>query len=64
MKKKIIAGVVAASLMASTALAHTNSIGYVGDGSGGLNFWYGNWHGMAFNEAEIKIIGKVYYKAN
>ena len=56
MKKKIIAGVVAASLMASTALAHTNSIGYVGDGSGGLNFWYGNWHGMAFNEAEIKII--------
>ena len=44
-----------ASLMSSTALAHTNSIGYVGDGSGGLNFWYGNWHGQAFNEAEIKI---------
>lgn len=57
MKKKIIAGVVAASLMASTALAHTNSIGYVGDGNGGLNFYYGSWHdGTQFNEAELKII--------
>lgn len=57
MKKKIIAGVIAASLMASTALAHTNSIGYVGDGNGGLNFWYGSWHdGTQFNEAEIKIV--------
>ena len=55
MKKKIIAGLVAA-LLSTTALSHTNSIGYVGDGNGGLNFWYGNWHGMAFNEAEIKII--------
>jgi len=54
-RKKLVAGVLSASLMSSTALAHTNSIGYVGDGNGGLNFWYGNWHGMAFNEAEIKI---------
>jgi len=53
--KKLAAAVMSASLMSSTALAHTNSIGYVGDGSGGLNFWYGNWHGTAFNEAEIKI---------
>jgi len=53
--KKLAAAVMVASLMSSTALAHTNSIGYVGDGSGGLNFWYGNWHGQAFNEAEIKI---------
>lgn len=57
MKKKIIAGAVAASLWASTALAHTNSIGYVGDGNGGINFWYGSWHdNTQFNEAQIKII--------
>lgn len=55
MKKKIIAGLLAA-VMATTAVAHTNSIGYVGDGAGGLNFWYGNWHpNTTFNEAEIKI---------
>ena len=56
MKKKIIAGVIA-TLLSTSALAHTNSIGYVGDGSGGLNFWYGSWHdNTQFNEAEIKII--------
>lgn len=55
MKKKIIAGLLAA-VMATMAIAHTNSIGYVGDGTGGLNFWYGNWHpNTTFNEAEIKI---------
>ena len=43
--------------MTTSALAHTNSIGYVGDGNGGLNFWYGSWHNNTqFNEAEIKII--------
>ena len=56
LRNKLVAGILSASLMSSTALAHTNSIGYVGDGNGGLNFWYGNWHGQAFNEAEIKII--------
>jgi hypothetical protein len=56
--KKLAAAVMVASLMSSTALAHTNSIGYVGDGNGGLNFWYGSWHdGTTFNEAEIKIEG-------
>ena len=56
MKKKILAAVLSASLMSSTALAHTNSIGYVGDGNGGINFWYGSWHdNTQFNEAEIKI---------
>lgn len=55
MKKKIIAGLLAIA-MATTATAHTNSIGYVGDGTGGLNFWYGNWHpGTTFNEAQIKM---------
>jgi len=54
--KKIGAAIMAASLMSSTALAHTNSIGYVGDGNGGINFWYGSWHdNTQFNEAEIKI---------
>jgi hypothetical protein len=55
MKKTIIAGVIMA-LLSTSALSHTNSIGYVGDGTGGINFWYGNWHGQPFNEAEIKII--------
>ena len=42
--------------MSTTALAHTNSVGYVGDGNGGINFWYGSWHdNTQFNEAEIKI---------
>ena len=56
MKKKILAAVLSASLMSTTALAHTNSIGYVGDGNGGINFWYGSWHNNTqFNEAEIKV---------
>jgi len=55
MKTTIIAGVITA-LLSTSALSHTNSIGYVGDGTGGINFWYGNWHGQPFNEAEIKII--------
>jgi len=55
MKKKIIAGLLA-TVLSTAAISHTNSIGYVGDGTGGLNFWYGNWHpGTTFNEAEIKI---------
>ena len=54
--KKLAAAMMVASLMSSTALAHTNSVGYVGDGNGGINFWYGSWHdNTQFNEAEIKI---------
>lgn len=42
----------------TATLAHTNSIGYVGDGQGGITFWYGSWHGGTnFNEAEIKLEG-------
>lgn len=42
----------------TAALAHTNSIGYVGDGSGGVTFWYGSWHsGTNFNEGELKLQG-------
>jgi hypothetical protein len=56
MKKTIIAGVITA-LLSTSALSHTNSVGYVGDGTGGLNFYYGSWHNNTqFNEAEIKII--------
>ena len=58
--KKLLATAVAlavSAVVSTTTLAHTNSIGYVGDGSGGLNFWYGSWHnGTQFNEAQIKII--------
>jgi len=57
MKKKILAAVMAVSLMSTTALAHTNSVGYVGDGSGNLTVWYGSWHdGTTFNEAELKVL--------
>jgi len=56
--KNIVGGAIIGSLLSTTALAHTNSVGYVGDGSGGLNFWYGSWHdNTTFNEAEIKIEG-------
>ena len=42
----------------TAALSHTNSIGYVGDGSGGVTFWYGSWHsGTTFNEGELKLQG-------
>jgi len=58
--KKLLATAVAlavAAAVSTATLAHTNSIGYVGDGNGGLNFWYGSWHdGTTFNEAEIKIV--------
>ena len=55
-KKKFLAGALA-TLLSTSALAHTNSIGYVGDGNGGINFWYGSWHdNTQFNEAEIKIV--------
>ena len=55
--KKIAAAVMAASLMSSTALAHTNSVGYVGDGNGDITVWYGSWHdGTTFNEAELKVL--------
>ena len=42
--------------------AHTNAIGYSGDGSGDITFWYGNWHSNTgsngvFNEGEIKLEG-------
>jgi len=57
MKKTILAAAVAVATFSTSVSSHTNSIGYVGDGNGGLNFWYGNWHGTAFNEAEIKIEG-------
>ena len=47
----------AASLMSSTALAHTNSIGYVSDANGNVTFWYGTYHYTSFNEAELKLEG-------
>lgn len=58
--KRALAGASALLLGANVApvFAHTNSIGYVGDGQGGVTFWYGNWHdGTTFNEAELKLEG-------
>jgi hypothetical protein len=55
--KKLAAAMMTASLMSTTALAHTNSVGYVGDGNGNLTVWYGSWHdGTTFNEAELKVV--------
>ena len=54
---KVLFGSLTAAFLSTSALAHTNSVGYVGDGTGGLNFYYGSWHNNTqFNEAEIKII--------
>ena len=58
--KKALAG--ASALLMGTsalpALSHTNSIGYVGDGQGGVTFWYGTYHqGTSFNEGELKLEG-------
>jgi hypothetical protein len=42
----------------TAVLAHTNSIGYVGDGSGGVTFWYGSWHsGTNFTEGSMTLQG-------
>jgi len=51
--------VASAFLMGAPAtFAHTNSIGYVGNGTGGVTFWYGSWHsGTTFNEGELKLQG-------
>jgi len=58
--KKALVG--ASALLMGTsalpALSHTNAIGYVGDGTGGVTFWYGTYHvGTQFNEAELKLEG-------
>jgi len=42
----------------TSVLAHTNSIGYVGEGNGTVTFWYGNWHpGTTFNEGTLTLQG-------
>ena len=42
----------------TAALAHTNSIGYVGAGNGTVTFWYGNWHpGTTFTEGSMTLQG-------
>jgi len=53
--KRFLSAFFCAFFLTSQVLAHTNSIGYVGDGQGGLNFYYGTYHYTNFNEAEIKI---------
>jgi hypothetical protein len=43
---------------APAALAHTNSLGYVGDGAGSVTFWYGSWHsGTTFTEGSMTLQG-------
>ena len=43
--------------MPTASFAHTNSIGYVGNGGGSITFWYGTYHNTNFNEAELKLEG-------
>ena len=43
--------------MPTATFAHTNSIGYVGNGGGSITFWYGTYHNTSFNEAELKLEG-------
>ena len=43
--------------MPTATFAHTNSIGYVGNGGGSITFWYGTYHSTSFNEAELKLEG-------
>jgi len=55
--KNTLGGAIVASLLSTTAMAHTNSVGYVGDGNGNITVWYGSWHdGTTFNEAELKVL--------
>jgi hypothetical protein len=43
---------------APAAFAHTNSLGYVGDGNGSVTFWYGSWHmGTTFTEGSMTLQG-------
>jgi hypothetical protein len=58
--QRTLAAAASALLMGAptAALAHTNSIGYVGDGNGGVTFWYGNWHpGTTFTEGSMTLQG-------
>jgi len=42
----------------TAALAHTNSLGYVGGGNGTVTFWYGSWHaGTTFTEGSMTLQG-------
>jgi hypothetical protein len=42
----------------TAALAHTNSIGYVGASGGTVTFWYGSWHaGTTFTEGSMTLQG-------
>ena len=50
------------SLSPLSVQAHTNAVGYSGDGSGNVTFWYGNWHSNTgtngvTTEGEIKLEG-------
>jgi hypothetical protein len=55
--KNIVGGAIIGSLLSTTALAHTNSIGYVSDANANVTFWYGTYHTTNFNEAELKLEG-------
>ncbi len=45
-------------LACTSALAHTNSIGYENAGPGAVTFWYGNWHnGTNFTEGSLRVEG-------
>ena len=67
--KKFIGSVALSATVALSplsAMAHTNTVGYVGNGDGSVTFWYGNWHAspgtrpdgtQITTEGEIKLEG-------
>jgi hypothetical protein len=56
--KALVAASVLLIGVPTASLSHTNSIGYVGGGSGAVTFWYGNWHpGTTFNEGTLTLQG-------
>lgn len=56
--RRALAAASALLLGAPAALAHTNSLGYVGSGNGTVTFWYGSWHqGTTFTEGSMTLQG-------
>jgi len=56
--KRALAVASALLMGAPAALAHTNSLGYVGASGGTVTFWYGSWHsGTSFTEGSMTLQG-------
>jgi len=53
-----LVGLLASTALASSAWAHTTSIGFENAGPGSVTFWYGSYHGgTSFNEGSLQLQG-------